>query len=474
MGMQSLTACDVERAETRSQAMVQAALFIAGGPGLRGRRLALLAVVLFAATCACSRPTVDNLLFVSFDTTRADHLSVYGYEKPTSPNLEILARAGTTFANAYSHVPSTLPAHSSMFTGNLPPTHGVRCNGKFVLPQRELTLAEILREAGFATAAMLGAFPLDGRFGLSQGFDVYDDDFASSAMAARRRAERAANPLSWLGHSLLDFERGASGVTDAALRWLDGRRGPWFLFVHYFDPHAPYDPPVEWRNLFESPYDAEIAYTDHHLARLLRAVEAMPGRTLVVFTADHGEGLGEHLESEHNRYLYNTTVHVPLIVKFPGVVAKGRRIEATVGHVDLLPTILELLDVSVPTGLPGRSLAAALRGGPEPDERPHYAETLVGTLEVRAGREVRAIIRDGHKFVESHLNNRSFVTWELYDLVADPAELSSLASVSPERVAELGRELTVWSRELEEGAPPPVGIHLDEAAKERLRSLGYL
>jgi arylsulfatase A-like enzyme len=182
-----------------------------------------LCLVSLVTLAACAKPAADNVLFVSFDTTRADRLSAYGYARTTSPAVDSLAAGGARFTRAYSHVPSTMPAHGTMFTGLLPPEHGVRCNGKYRLSASRTTLAEILAGKGFDTGAILGAFPLDSRFGLDQGFATYDDDFASSAVTAKRRRGRMDDPGFWIGHEFVDFERGADEVTERALAWLDER-----------------------------------------------------------------------------------------------------------------------------------------------------------------------------------------------------------------------------------------------------------
>ena len=438
---------------------------------------ALPAVALIAAAVAgaCQPPRADNLLFVSFDTTRADRLSLYGYQHPTSPNVDALAARGATFRQAFSHVPSTLPAHATMFTGLLPPEHGVRCNGKFQLAGAHRTLAEILAGAGFDTGAVLGAFPLDGRFGLAQGFAHYDADFSGSALTARRRARSPEAPASWIGHRYADFERGADEVTDRAIDWLRQRRGRWFLFAHYFDPHAPYEPAGD-AGSFADPYDAEIAFADRHLGRLLEAVGEMPGRTLIVFTADHGEGLGEHGEPFHNRFLFNSTMRVPLVVVLDGAIAPATEVGVGVGQVDLLPTILDLLGLRPPAGLSGRSLAAALLAATEPLPRPIYGETLVWNLEVPQGLERRALLAGGHKLVLTELaaEGRVSRTFELYDLAADPRELRDLAAADPSRRDRLAARLQALADRLEEEAYEPVPFEMDEGTRERLRSLGYL
>ena len=430
------------------------------------------ALAIWSLAAACSGPPADNLLLVSFDTTRADRLSAYGYPHPTSPAIDALAERGTLFENAYSHAPSTLPAHASLLTGLLPPGHGARANGRFQLSERHSTLAELLSEEGFDTAGFIGALPIDRRFGMAQGFDLYDGDFASQEAGEARGA--------WLGHAFGAFERGAEEVTGGALAWLRQRPAGkrWFLFVHFFDPHKPYAAPAPFAERFEHPYDAEIAFADHHLGRLLEAVRGVPGKTLVVFTADHGEGLGEHGEEAHNRYLYDSTIRVPLIFALDGVVTGGATVRSPVSHVDVLPTVLELLglDGARSAELPGRSLAPVLVEGAEPEPRAVYSETLEWKLGIAGGVEVRALVDGRFKLVRSDVerDGGGFLVLELYDLEADPAERVNLARRDAETRDRLARRLTAWSHRLEAEAFEPEGYDLDEATLEGLKSLGYL
>ncbi len=452
--------------------------------GLSLGRCAWGAVLSAALACAwgCTRPQADNLLLVSFDTTRADHIGIFGGKSGASPNIDALGASGAVFRRAYSNVPSTLPAHSTMFTGKLPAAHGVRCNGKFVLAERFETLAEILSGRGFATGAVLGAFPLERRFGLLQGFDYYDDDFASSALTAERRQGRMDEPGFWIGHDFVDFERSAEEVSDRAIGWLDGRKKNWFLFAHYFDPHWPYEPAPGWDEGYDSDYAGEIAYADHHLARLLEAVAGTDGRTLIVFTADHGEGLGEHGEALHNRYLYNSTMQIPLAIALPGVVAGAQEIESPVSHVDLLPTVLDLLGQPVPESLDGRSLAPLLARVPRAaalprtaeESPPVYGETLVWSLERPEGLELRSVVRGRFKLIENRGPGSKAPAYEFYDLGGDPREEREAAMVYPPLAAELRELLTDWSRRQEAAAAGPSPLVLDEAAVKRLQSLGYL
>ncbi len=441
---------------------------------MRPLALAICLVVLLAPACSDqARAPADNLLIVSFDTTRVDRLSAYGYAQPTTPELEGLAARGVRFDDAYTHVPSTLPSHCTMLTGLLPPSHGVRANGKFRLADARLTLGEILEEHGFDTGAVIGALPLDSRFGMDQGFAMYDGQFAVTppdASSGSLEIER------WFGHPYDRFERRADEVTDRAIGWLEERRERWFLLAHYFDPHTPYRPPAEWAERFPDPYDAEIAFADHQLGRLLRAVGRLPGRTLIVFTADHGEGLGDHGEPEHNRFLYDTTLRVPLVMALDDGLPGRRKVQGLVGLVDLLPTVLELLGIEAPTGLEGRSLVGAARATAPLEERPLYAETLVALYESGEKLVVRAMLDGSRKLIRTDTEqdgSPAFRT-ELYDRSRDPAELDDLASREPTAGHELDAELLSWSDALERAAPEPEAYELDQDMLDALRALGYL
>jgi len=456
-----------------------------GHRGYEGGALRAILVAIVSTVCACSRPPADNLLFVSFDTTRADHLSAYGYPSRTTPNVDALAAGGVLFEHAFSHVASTLPSHTSMFTGLLPPEHGVRCNGWYRVALEHETLAETLRAKGFATGAVIGAFPLDNRFGLDQGFERYDARFSSSSEETTRPDGAMDAPGQWLTHDYLDFERSAEEVTRLSMQWLDERASGqrWFLFAHYFDAHWPYEPVAPWAGRFAEAYDAELAYADFHLGRLLEYVATLPGRTLIVFTADHGESLGDHGEAWHNRYVYNSTNRVPLVVRLEGTTPRGHRVQGNVSHVDLHPTILELLDVAGPVSTYGRSLVTALTGG-EVVARDIYTETLVWALEMFRGISVRALIRGDYKWITTVTQAPASpgVRNELYDMRSDPAELADLLDPATGQIGEelapelraMGTDLGRWVATLESTAAQPERMPLDDLTQQKLRALGYL
>lgn len=381
-----------------------------------------------------------SLLLVTIDTLRADRVGAWGDAEARTPTLDRLAREGTRFARAYTPVPITLPAHASLMTGLLPPAHGVRGNGGFALPGGEPgappTLAEAAAARGLATAAFVGAFPVAARFGLARGFDHYDDAFG--------RAEGVHYEFA---------ERPASAVVQAATAWLRAHPGPAFVWVHLFDPHAPYAPPAAFAG--RDPYRGEVAAVDAALAPLLSAWDARPEPALVAVTADHGEAFGEHGEESHSLFLYDTTLHVPLLIRGPGIAA-GRVVEAAVGLEDVAATLLARLGPG--PRLPGADLLAA-----ELAPRGLYAETLApqhdfGWSPLRAWRE------GGLKYVRAPRP-------ELFDVRADPAEAHDLAPARAADVARLEARLAASLQALgeRESRRGP-----DAAAAERLRALGYV
>jgi arylsulfatase A-like enzyme/tetratricopeptide (TPR) repeat protein len=417
----------------------------------------LLGAVLSAGAPAAERtPGRLNLLVVTVDTLRADRVGAFGYEGGRTPVMDGLAARGILCSRAFSHVPLTLPSHSTIFTGLLPLSHGVRDNGERLGPE-PATLAEIARSRGYATAAVVGAFPLDSRFGLNRGFETYDDLYGS-----RNRVRDMAF-----------VERRAEEVNRKAEEWVaaHGDR-PFFLWVHYFDPHAPYTPPPPFDREFAGrEYDGEIAYADACLGRLFAALEGHghADDTLIVVTSDHGEGLGAHEEKTHGIFIYDATLHVPLIIAGPGVRARGRNVAEEVGLVDILPTICDLMGWPVPQGLPGRSLAPAASGArPEQalEAKTVYIESMAPLLS-RNWAPLRGVRTTRWKYIDAP-------TPELYDLSADPGETVNVHGDRPETASRLRHEMEA----LVEGQPPPAGDAglpaLDRESRQKLRSLGYI
>src|SRR5215210_3643950 len=312
---------------------------VAGGLALAGCALllALTAPALPAAPAVANKKTLPNLVLITLDTTRADHLGASGYRQAHTPNLDALAARGTRFARCDTAAPITLPSHATLLTGLFPPRHGVRDNGTFVLAPKLETLAERLAARGYDTAAVVSAVVLARRQGLGQGFRIYDDDLEEGYAAGTLVAERPAE-----------------ATTAAALAAPKGLRPPFFLWVHYFDPHEEYRPPTRFADRAKGPhrlYDGEISYMDEQIGELLKK---LPPGTDVVAVGDHGEMLGEHGEQTHGLLLNRGVRRVPLIVAGPGVPA-GRVSDCLVRTADVTPTLLALAGVAAP-GLDGQSL----------------------------------------------------------------------------------------------------------------------
>lgn len=393
------------------------------------------------------RTAEQNVLLVTVGTLRADALGSYGGPAAT-PNLDRLAAAGVRFEFAHAHAVVTLPSHASILTGLYPFEHGIHDNAGYRLPEESLTLAAMLRAEGFATGAFVGASPLDSRFGLDNGFDVYDDRFGY-----------AEGPS--------DFtvaERPAEAVVEAARTWIESQSEPWFAWVHLFDPHAVYSPPPPFDARYAaSPYHGEVAYTDHALGPLLD-LGASEGRpTLVVVTADHGEALGEHGERTHGLFAYEATLRVPLVVaqigRGPVVPDEGVVAVEPARHVDIVPSVLDALSLPAPPALPGRSL---LDPAPADTEPLSYFEALAASLN-RGWAPLRGVLAGRDKYIDLPLP-------ELYDLRADPAETSNLVAARAGRA----RELEALLADLP--ASDPLERRVAETADvvERLRSVGYV
>jgi len=295
-----------------------------------------------------------NLLLITIDTLRADHLGCYGDSQVETPRIDRLAKEGVLFTQAFTAVPITLPSHVSIFTGNYPPSHGVRNNGTFILDPSATTLTEVLQQNGYRTGAVVSSYTLDSSFGLDQGFEFYDDDFSQNQS----------------GPSILHNERIGKETTQRALQWLDQHhQEKFFLWLHYFDPHADYNPPEPFGTKYrKNPYDGEIAYTDQCLGEVLDKLDQLHllDQTMIVLTADHGEGLGEHKERTHAFFIYDSTLRVPLIFRYPARFPSRRTVKSLVRTIDIMPTILEAMNVpmSMPVSMAeGDGAAGNGKGG---------------------------------------------------------------------------------------------------------------
>ena len=444
-------------------------------PGLF-RRAAIVAAVLTAATLGARfLPGVghpsrispgsaagSNVLLMTIDTLRVDRVGAYGSASGLTPALDRLAESGLRFEAAYTPVPMTLPAHASILTGLEPFSHGIRNNTSFRLG-RTPTLATMLKGAGYRTGAFVGAVVLGAKFGLNRDFDVYDDRFGHNGSpadfrTAERRAERVIQPATeWI-------LRATSGSHPTAMTTGGvGQSRPWFAWVHLYDPHAPYQAPSEYRR-GRSPYDAEVAYTDAMIGRGLDTLRAAGEleHTIIIAVADHGEALGEHGEATHGLFAYDATLRVPMIVSGPGI--RARVVRTPVASVDLVPTVLELLGIAVPSGLDGRSL---LTGEDDSARRARalYFEALDANL-TRGWAPLAGVMVDGWKYIDLPIP-------ELYDLRHDPQEVHSLAAHEPGRSHVLQARLNdiAGSRK---ATPEAVRAVMDAETSQRLASLGYI
>jgi len=432
---------------------------------VRTQRLSTLAtILLILLSCVgCGkRPqgfghdaaVVENVVLVTIDTLRADHVGCFGYQSVRTGHLDSLAARGTRFAQAVTPVPLTLPSHASILTGTYPFFHGVRDMGGFVLQESPPTLATLLSRGGFHTAAFVGSVTLDHRYGVNRGFDTYDDEMPpAEAQPGPRKPERRAG-----------------AVVDHTLAWLATRPvGKFFVWVHFFDPHSPYDPPQPFRAQYAGrPYDGEIAYTDAQLGRLLEAIrdQGVSDRTLFVVMADHGESLGEHGESTHGIFLYDAAMHIPLIIAGPGVPA-GQVIQGQVRSIAVMPTILAAVKVTSGDHLQGVSLWPLIEGRGDlfPEDRFALMETIYPRTHL-GWSELRAVRTKEWKYIQAPQE-------ELYNLLTDPTESRNAVKSD---VAVTQRFKTVLSGALGE-ASHDLMLHpstIPAEVRQELASLGYV
>jgi arylsulfatase A-like enzyme/Tfp pilus assembly protein PilF len=396
-----------------------------------------------------SRVENPNILLITVDTLRADRVGAYGYQRAKTPNLDALAAGGVLFENAITSVPLTLPSHTSVFTGTYPLHHGVRNNGNYRLAPEATTMSEVFKQRGYTTAGFVASFVLDPRFGLAQGFDHYDADVQEVSDGA------------WYA------ERRAADVTESFLRWFRSRgQRPFFAWVHYWDPHMPYDPPEPYRSACADPYDGEVAYVDAQIGVLLEALrsQGVLDRTLVIVASDHGEGFGDHVELGHGIFCYDETLHVVLIMASEEALPRHRRISDRVNLVDLLPTVLDLTGIPIPREIQGTSLVPLVKGE-RMSEREFYIESYYAAEDLGAA-PVIGVVSGSYKFLD-------LPRPELYDLKKDPEEHHNLASQDV-------RSLAKWRLKVEKlvklygESTLPAKRQVSKSERERLASLGYL
>ncbi|MCB1022507.1 MAG: sulfatase [Bryobacterales bacterium] len=432
-----------------------------------------------------------NVLFVTIDTLRADHLSAWGYHLETSPNLDKLAAEGVRYENAYTVTSRTAPSHLSMFTSRYPQEHGAKLNG-FALPQdsKFLLLPQVLQKHGYKNAAFVSAWPLTKKLTkIDPYFDVYDEDLSRS-------------------YQTINSMRYAEDVTPRAIDWIKkNKQGPFFAWVHYFDPHSPYDfrPEYEVKKQTGKPdhtkdrgedvvmkdlqaYNSEILYTDHWVGKLIEALDAegLKENTLVIVTADHGESIGERGYQGHSHRLYESVVHIPLIFRMPGTVQAGKTVSTRVSTLDLMPTILDMTlkksdpNAKVPTDMDGRSLAANLEKGEEAPDRTVRYVAFGGQKWLMPGWLAKLWLRDlDFPLKMGYRAGEKKVIWtpekeelEIFNLTRDPFENKALTPEEGEKAYDGETDqLTKWFKatHLNNGEN-----RMDEKDQEALKSLGYI
>jgi arylsulfatase A-like enzyme/tetratricopeptide (TPR) repeat protein len=396
-----------------------------------------------------------NIVVITLDTTRADHIGAYGSTLVKTPALDRLAGEGTRFAQAMSSAPLTLPAHSSMFTGRFPPEHGVRDNGGFFLKPEQTTLAEMLKEKGFATGGFIAAFVLDAKWGMDQGFEEYFDDFDIS----ERR-----------GRSLGNIQRPGNEVVDKALPWIDSVKDRrFFAWIHLYDPHTPYDPPEPQKSEYKGhPYRGEVAFTDAQVGRVIGFLEerGLLDKTVVAVLGDHGESLGDHGEDSHGFFIYEAVTHVPFIMRAPFEKTGPRVVEDPVRIIDLTPTVLDLAGIPVPAGMSGRSLVPLMTGATVELGLEGYAEAMY-PLHHFGWSDLRALRSGRYKLIDAPKP-------ELFDIESDPKETTNIfdarRTVGDGMVARL-REIEAAFDKAPTAAPAE---DVDPEVRQRLAALGYV
>jgi len=415
-----------------------------------------LGLLAFLAAWTAGAAEAPAVVLITLDTTRADRMGFLGSAKRLTPHLDALASRSVVFERAYAQAALTTVSHATLLSGTYPPFHRVSDFGVPLQPTVPW-LPDVLRPRGFRTAAFVAALVLDPRTGFAAGFDRGFEDY-DAGFRIRRAGEDRYRTL----------ERRGTEVVARALRWLDARpAAPFLLWVHLYDPHDPYDPPRAFAQPGRLTYDAEVAAADAAVGTLLSGLEArrLLEPALVVIAADHGESLGEHGEKTHGVFLYDATLHVPLLVKMPGAASASRRVTTRVGLVDVAPTILAILGVAAPAQMQGRSLLGLLEGKPE-EERPSYAETeypqrAFGWSALASWRVERFL------FVRAPRR-------ELYDTIADPAELHDLSTSRSVLADRLAAQLEAFRMRVSSGAGSAGPRRIDPELAQRLGALGYV
>ncbi|MFC1739035.1 sulfatase [Planctomycetota bacterium] len=405
------------------------------------------AIYLLRPASGPAEKDIRSIILISIDTCRADYLGCYGYPRRITPNIDKFAEESILFNNVISPVPITLPAHSSMLTGTTPPYHGVHYNYDYKLDKSNVTLAEILKDNGFTTGAVISSFILDSQFGLDQGFDYYHDRFVNTP------------------NTNIDNERKGEEASRLAIQWLEKNKSKKsFLFLHYYDPHHNYEPPEPFATNFkDNLYAGEISYTDYCIGKVIKKLKSMSmyESSLIIITGDHGEMLGEHGEVTHMYFIYQSAVKVPLLLKLPGR-SKPERTDETVGIIDIVPTICGALEIAAPSGLQGKDLLEKSR---QDKNRYIYCESLYPTK--YQANSLLGVVTEGLKYIQT-------TRPELYDLTNDPQESVNLVGKQPQRARILQDKLKQILEQNIRKRGPDSKLELSEEDKRRLESLGYV
>ncbi len=417
--------------------------------------LSIIFLALLAA--GCGKPPPPDVLLITVDTLRADHVGSYGYASASTPNMDGLATDGVRFSDAISSAPITLPSHTSIMSGIYPPAHGVRDNGVYAVPDQVTTLAEYFKQKGYITQAFVSAEVLNSRYHLNQGFDGYDDDLS------------AENPAKLF----MVPSRPARHTAPKVVEWLkslpQGKRAPYFLWVHFYDPHQPHEPPIADVIRTLTSYDAEISAADDGIGQILETVHSL-GRerdTVVTLTSDHGESLGEHEEKTHAVFIYDATVHVPLIMRYPRLLPSGKLYDSPVRHVDIAPTLLAMAGIApAHSEMQGVNLLPALLGHESAPKLTQYSESLLAELGFGMA-PLHALREEGYKWIRAPKP-------ELYDLKTDPAEVHNLYPQQPSRWKSLDHELDQVLTDSEKRNFQPQEVPVERDTLQMLQSLGYL
>ena len=419
------------------------------------KALAVLILGTVLSLPAASRSPSLNILLITVDTLRADYLSCLGSRKVKTPHMDRMAEQGILFEKAFAHNVVTLPSHINILTGTLPLYHGVQDNAGFRLGEEAITLSEILKQEGYKTGAFIGAFPLDDRFGLDQGFDLYDDYYGDTT---------AQNDFAFV-------ERRAEDVVRRAVEWIDqNRQESWFCWIHVYDPHAPYNPPPSFRERYpDDSYGGEVAYSDFALGKVFEFLKeaALEENTLVILTSDHGEGLGEHQEPTHGVFAYNTTLHIPLIVYQPKLFPVHKTISRMVRHIDIMPTVLDITGYKVPDEVQGASLVPIINDPTKGKAEDCYFEALTPHLN-RDWAPLQGVLSGRFKYIDLPIE-------ELYDIESDYKEENNLAEKDKSTVKKLNERLQTQIKEYSAKASGSTRrLKEDAETLKKLRALGYV